>query len=246
LSDGLSDGGSSDADRPWSAKHKPRSSDNHVSRVPSLLPEEETIMSSDPERRLLARAGDLADTSDLAELVIDVLASARAARLDPDAITGLTAAALGLGADGVEVYRAGDGPGVTPFANDAAMLEAIEEAESDARGIAAGAGRLRDQAGPALRAAHAALTAARAMPSATREQADARSAALAEAAKRVALARDALQTARALVHRLGRVADRLAQVPEDLREVYDAAYGFIARDGVLPASGDWLTGMGSA
>jgi hypothetical protein len=120
------------------------------------------------------------------------------------------------------------------------------EAESDARGLVAEAIRLQGEARAALQAAQAALTAARAMPSGTREQADARSAALTEAAERVALARDALEAARSLARRAGRAADRLAQVPDDLAEVYEAAYGFIARDGVMPRDGDWLTGTGPA
>jgi hypothetical protein len=61
------------------------------------------------EAHLLARAGELDETSELAMQVIGILGGARAARLDPDALTSLVGTAIGLhiqcGREGVYISR---------------------------------------------------------------------------------------------------------------------------------------------
>ena len=199
-------------------------------------------MSADHEWRLLARAEDLAETDDLAETVTCILGGARAARLDPGALGGLTGAALALGEDGRAVYAAGPRGLMTAFADDAEFLGAVAEAEDEVAGLLAAARELQAEATAAVAAARAAHVAARAMPSGTAEQAGARAAALADAAERIALARDAVQVAGMLAGRLERAACRLAAVPEDLGETYEAVYALLRRGGVMPKDGDWLSG----
>ena len=199
-------------------------------------------MSADHEWRLLARAEELADTDDLAETVTCILGGARAARLDPGALGGLTGAALALGEDGRAVYAAGPRGLMSAFADDAEFLGAVAEAEDEVAGLLAAARKLQAEAATAVAAARAAHAAARAMPSGTAEQAGARAAALADAAGRIALARDAVQVTGTLAGRLERAACRLAAVPEDLGETYEAVYALLHRGGVMPKDGDWLSG----
>jgi len=135
---------------------------------------------------------------------------------------------------------------MTAFADDAEFLSAVAEAEDEVAGLLAAARKLQAEAATAVaaaRAAHAAAhAAARATPSGTAEQAGARAAALADAAGRIALARDAVQVAGTLAGRLERAACRLAAVPEDLGETYEAVYALLRRGGVMPKDGDWLSG----
>ncbi|SRR5712691_8075774 len=202
-------------------------------------------MNADHEWRLLARAQELDDTSDLAEEITCILGGARAARLDPDALGGLTGAALALGEDGRQVYAAGPGGQMTAFANDAGFLGAVAEAEDEVAGQLSAARNCRAEACAAVSAARAAHAVARAMPAGTQEQAASRAAALADTAERIALARDAVEIAGTLAGRLERAACRLAAVPEDLGETYEAVYTLLRRGGVMPADGDWLTGESS-
>src|SRR6266705_1168306 len=91
-------------------------------------------------------------------------------------------AALALGEDGRAVYAAGPRGLMTAFADDAEFLGAVAEAEDEVAGLLAAARELRAGATAAVTAARAAHAAARAMPSGTAEQAEARAAALADAA----------------------------------------------------------------
>jgi hypothetical protein len=65
-------------------------------------------MSADHERRLLARARELADLDDLRDDTLACLGAARHAGLDPNALTGLVGCAAALGASGTATYTAGD------------------------------------------------------------------------------------------------------------------------------------------
>jgi hypothetical protein len=227
---------------PRSAENQTKIIGQAASRGPSGKDQGRIEMSADHEWRLLARAEELDDTSDLAEEVTMILGGARAARLDPGALGGLTGAALALGEDGRAVYAAGPRGLMTAFADDAEFLGAVAEAEDEVAGLLAAARELQAEATAAVAAARAAHAAARAVPSGTAEQAEARAAALADAAGRIALARDAVQVTGTLAGRLERAACRLAAVPEDLGETYEAVYALLRRGGVMPKDGDWLSG----
>src|SRR5260370_37740661 len=63
-------------------------------------------MTTTQSSSLAARAAMMADLDDLAEEATRVLGGARAARLDPDALTSLAGAAMALGAESLAVYQA--------------------------------------------------------------------------------------------------------------------------------------------
>jgi hypothetical protein len=211
-------------------------------------------MSAEHERRILARARELADTEGLAEEVTSILGGARSARLDPDALGGLTGAALALGADSVSAYRAE----AARFADDREFLEAVCDAEDELGGRLAAAARLRGEAHGALHEALADSSAARrqlaaAQAMATRDPCDgchdakaaaiaAAEAEVAECQERAALCEAAGEVLRPLAGRLQHALRRIGAVPEDLGETYAAVYDLIRRGGVMPADGDFLAG----
>src|SRR5690348_15210797 len=102
------------------------SADNTAHARPLPPPRRSTIMNAEYERALLTRAHTLTDTGDLAEEVTSILGGARAARVDPDALPALAAAALALGTDSLAVYRAE----VHRFADDTEFAAAVEEAQA--------------------------------------------------------------------------------------------------------------------
>ncbi len=203
-------------------------------------------MSADLERRLLARAEDLAgEMEEAAGTVTGILAAARAARVDPDALGGLVGAAFALGAGQITVYTAGSN-GEPAFGDETLFMAAVSDAEDDAGDLLQAGRRLRVQARAASAAAGAALARAWAMPVRTAEQRAARAAAIAAARERVAVCRRALNILAALVARLEYALRRLRAVPSDLGETYESVYTLIRRGGALPYDGDWITGTGRA
>src|SRR6266702_3596863 len=158
MSGGHSAGDCPMARLPRSAKHRNKIIGQSRSRVPRFG----VIMSADHEWRLLARAEELADTDDLAETVTCILGGARAARLDPDALGGLTGAALALGEDSRAVYTAGSrGRAAARFADDREFVGAVADAEDDIAERLQAAGNLMGETAAALSTARAGLDAAR-------------------------------------------------------------------------------------
>jgi hypothetical protein len=220
------------------------------------LSPEGQIMNADHERALLARARALADIEDLAEEVTGILGGARAARVDPDALPGLTAAALALGAGSLSVYQAE----AARFDSDGEFAAAIEEADAAITGHAAAAARLRGEAGTALDAARDDLEAARDDLAAARAMAvshpcggchDEKAAATAaahagitEARSRAACAEAAAGILAALTLRLRRALACLRRVMTDLAETYEPVYDLRHRGHAMPKDGDWLQGDG--
>jgi hypothetical protein len=209
-------------------------------------------MSSDHERRLLARAHQLADVEDLADDVISILGGGRAARLDPDALPGLAGAALALGAGSLTVYRAE----AARFADDREFTDAVEDAEAEIAARTASVARTRAEAGTALDKAyearddgHAALEAARCMPASRPCDGchGARAAAIAAAEARVAAPLDRIgyaETAIGILDDLGvrirRALTCIRRVPGDLSDTYEPVYDHLRAGRVLPVSGDFL------
>ncbi len=211
-------------------------------------------MSTDGERRLLARARELASLGELAEEVRNILGGGRRAGLDPDALGGLVGAAAALGAAGTAVYAAGRGPGAR-YAGEREFLSALADAEDGIAERLRTAVNLRDQATAALDAAldagRRALAAARAMP--TRDKCDgchnakaaaiaAAEAAIADAQERTGLCEAAIDVLDPLTTRLRHALARLRAVPSDLGETYQSVYNLIRRGGVMPYEGRWIEG----
>jgi hypothetical protein len=215
-------------------------------------------MTADHERRLLARAHALADLEDLAEEVTAVLGGARAARVDPDALPGLTAAALALGADSLAVYRAED----PRYADDSQFAAGVADAEYEIgsqlaavrqlAGQIKGAGRAADAD---LRAARAALTAARTTAASApcngchraRDAAIAAAkAAIADAEERAAICATAATVAHRAVAHLTIALTHIGRVPDDYSDTYEPMIGHRQAGRVLPKDGDWLTGAETA
>lgn len=232
-------------------------------------------MDAGEERRLLARARELADLSDLQDDTLACLGAARHAGLDPQALAGLTGCAIALGATSIATYTAGVGwtgthPGERAFLAHVADIEDdldehLRAATMLGRQAAAGLdtawqhlGDARDQ----LAAARRQLAAARAMP--TYSPCDgchhARAAAITAAQAAVREAEDQVRdcqdrtemceeisrTFGALVRRLRRALARIRAVPYDLGETYESVYQLIRGGGFLPRDGRWVTGTGAA
>jgi hypothetical protein len=215
-------------------------------------------MTAGTERAILARAHDLDDTGDLAEDVTDALGRGRGARLDPDALTSLAAAALALGADSVTVYRATG----AAFTDDREMAEAVGDAEDAIADRAAAVARelaaaqtARQDARETLAAAHDDLAAAQAMP--TRQpcdgchddRADAITAAreaVTGARERTTCAEQAITVLASLAERLARALALIRRVLPEVGEVYEPVYEHVDAGRVMPKDGDFLTGEDGA
>ena len=218
-------------------------------------------MSAECERRLLARAEELDETSEIAETVTGILGAARAARLDPDALGGLTGAALALGEDSRTVYTAGSGGrAAARFADDGEFVGAVADAEDDIAERLQAAGNLMGETATGLSSARAGLdaarrqlTSARAMPvgDPCRGCHAARAAAIAGAEARIMDCREraalceaaALDVLGPLLARLRHALARIRAVPADLGETYESVYRLLRRGGAMPFDGDWLTGQ---
>jgi hypothetical protein len=236
--------GLSDTHRPSPHKNQIKIIGQAASRGP---PEGKAIMISDSERRLVARAEELDDTSELAETVTAILGGGRAAGLDPDALSGLTGAALALGADSLTVYAAGTRRGrADRFGDEGAFITAVSDAEDDIDEQLRAVAHLRTEVSAAVAAAEAALAAAYAMPSRTPDEAAARQAAITAATERVGNCEYVLDVLDVLTARLCRALARIRAVPEDVGEVYESVYRLLRRGGLMPHEGGWLTGQARA
>jgi hypothetical protein len=194
------------------------------------------------EARLLARAAERDETSELAGQVTGILGGARAAGLDPDALRGLTGAAIALGGNHVAIVTASAGP---RFPSEREFASAVVDAEDEIISRLRAAQRLRAETVAALAAARAALTAAHAMPAETDKQRAARDAAIAAAQTRIALCEEALGILGPLAARLRHALNRIRAVPSDVGETYESVYRLLRRGGEMPFDGDWITGEGT-
>ncbi len=194
------------------------------------------------EARLLARAEDLDETSELACQVTGILGGARAAGLDPDALGGLTGAAIALGGDGMAIFTARSGP---RFPSEREFATAVVDAEDEIISRLRAAQRLRAETVAALAAVRAALAAAYAQPARTNEQRAARDSVIAAAQTRIALCEEALSILGPLVARLRHALNRIRAVPSDVGQTYECVYRLLRRGGEMPFDGDWVSGQGA-
>jgi hypothetical protein len=213
------------------------------------------------EQALLTRAEVLEEADELVQAITAILAGAQAAGVDPAAVTSLAGAARALDPGAGTSYDAGSKEDRRPgggYGSDAAMLEAVSDAEDDVDGRLREVQQLRervlaalDAAQEDLAAARAALAAAQAMP--VKEKCDgchaARAAAISAAEAAIADAQERIRTCEAaadlldpLAARLKQALARLQAVPCELGEAYELVYEFIHRGGKLPAYGRWIKG----
>jgi phage-related minor tail protein len=188
----------------------------------------------------------------------EVTAAVWRARVDPRATSGLIGAALTLGAGDITVILRIASPGVV-MPDDAQMVSHTSDLEGDVGEILKAARDLREEAESELDSAQAAAAAAYAAREeaesaqyAARNSRDAAAAdvklAEAEAALNEAMARIsdcecALEILAQAIERLGYALACLQRVPDDLAVTYEAAYNHLRRGGVLPHSGDFLSGV---
>ncbi len=216
-------------------------------------------MTAGIERALLARAHELADTADQAGWITEIIGWARAARVDQAALAGLVTAVRLLDGDVAALFRAvrGRRQAGGRFGRDTELLEITAEAGDEIAARAAAAGQLRRQADEALQRARAgqaaaarALSAAYAMPAADpcRGCHPAKASAIAAAQSDLDDARERGDCASAALEalaplKLPQALRAVRRVPEDLREVYAAAYDLVTRDPrAMPKDGDFITG----
>ena len=231
------------------------------------------------EEQLYARAEMLDETSDLALAVTEILGGASGAGVDPAAVTSLRSAVRALDpAGGAPGYQAGSTADRHPgsgYGSDAEFLEAVSDAEDEARERQREVSDLEEQATAALDAAEddlgqgrqdlararPDLAAAQAMP--TRDPCDgchgAKAAAIAAAEAAVAAAEGRIRDAEhrigiceAAAEILGPLAGRLRdavqalrRVPHDLGEIYELVYDFIRSGGKLPVYARFIEGEGT-
>ena len=213
------------------------------------------------EQQLLTRAEVLEDTGELVDAVIAVLTSAQGAGVDPAAAASLVAAARALNPAAGTGYDTGRSTDRRPgggYRSDGEFLEAVSDAEDDARDrlrevqqlherVSAAADAARDD----LAQARFALAAAYALP--VKDRCDgcheikqaaimAAETAIADAQRRTGLCEAAAEILDPLAQRLAAALGRLRQVPADLGEFYQLVYEFIRKGGKLPAYGRWLEG----
>jgi hypothetical protein len=228
------------------------------------------------EKQLHARAEMLEETGKLAASVTAVLDGASGAGVDPAAVTSLRAAIRALdpagGAPGHQVGSTADRHPGHGYGSDSEFLEAVSDAEDQARDWLRNVEQLQDQAIAALdralndldrarrdlEAARQDLAAAYAMP--TKEECDGchgRKAAeisaaeaavagaedrIADATRRAGICEDTAGILDPIARRLNAALQALRQVPHDLGEVYELIYGFIRRGGKMPRPGRWIQG----
>jgi hypothetical protein len=206
----------------------------------------------------------LEDTGELVQAITKVLAGAQQVGVDPAAVTSLQAAVRALDPGASTVYDAGSTderhPG-TGYRSDGEFLEAVSQAEDDARDRLREVQQLRERVAAAddaarddLVKARRALAAAHALP--TKDPCDrchaakqaaimAAEAAIADAERRIQLCEAAAEILDPLAQRLAAALARLRQVPEDLGEVYQLVYQFIRKGGKLPVFTRWIEGEGA-
>jgi hypothetical protein len=119
------------------------------------------------EEQILARAEMLEETDGLVQSITAILAGAQGAGVDPAAVTSLAVAARALDPGAVAGYHAGSKEDRRPgsgYRSDGEFVEAVSQAEDDARERLLEVQQLQEQVMAALDAAQAALEAAYAMP----------------------------------------------------------------------------------
>lgn len=228
-------------------------------------------MSADYERRLLARARELADLSDIKHAALACLGAARHAGLDPGALHGLVGCAMWLGATSLETYSAGEGWDAA-HADERYFLAHVSSIEDDIEERLHAVTQLGRQAAAATDAAREDLEAARAQLAAARRQLAAarampvhsrcdgcharRAAAIRAAEAAIAAAEERIRECELridicerittamdeLAKRLRYALARLRAVPSDLGETYESVYNLIRSGGHMPYEGRWITG----
>jgi hypothetical protein len=228
-------------------------------------------MGADHERRLLARARELADLSDARDETLACLGAARHAGLDPEALAGLVGCAAALGATSTATYTAGDGWDATHpderhfLGHIHAIDDDLEEHLHALTHLGRQANTALDTASEDLDGAHAQLTTARRQLAAahamtTSDPCDgchrAKTAATAtahasvraagdlvrECQARAGICDEVIRLTRALAGRVRHALARLRAVPADLGETYESVYRLLRRSGRMPYDGRWLTG----
>jgi hypothetical protein len=194
------------------------------------------------EARLLARAEELDDTSELAGQVAGILGGAHAAGLDLDALGGLMGAAIALGAGLEAIFTVST---FLRFPSEREFARAVVDAEDEIMEWVAAARKTQADAVTARAAARVALAAAYARPARTKEQSAARDAVIAAAQTRIALCKEALSILGALEARLRHALARIRAVPSDVGETYECVYRLLRRGGEMPFDGEWITGEGT-
>lgn len=212
------------------------------------------------ERRILARARDLADTDEPAEEINQIIARARSTRVDREALRGLAVAVRALGSDPQPALADRYGDRFGHYASDAEMFEAIREADDelaslqrDIAELAERAQRFRSQARRDRHAAEAELSRATAMPTkvpctgcheARQDAIDTARAHIADAQSRIDLTAEAIDTLRQVD--IAPALAGLRQVPDDYEETYAASLELVRTDpDGLPKDGNFITGYGS-
>jgi hypothetical protein len=215
-------------------------------------------VNTEHEQRLLTRTRDLlSDTRDLGTSLTVILGAARAARLDPDALTGLAVAAVTLGATQLAVRTAGDNSSAV-FSSDQTYLAAVSGAEddvsdqlTDAQDLRRDTATARDTARADLDDARGNLADARAMPVSRpcdgchHDRADAIADArhdIAACKERIRLCATVIRVLDPLTERLETALRILRAVPGELADTYEPAYEVRQAGRQLPKDGDFLTG----
>lgn len=218
---------------------------------------------SGAEQDLVARAGDLADSlTDLADEITTIIARARSARVDHDALRGLAHAVNALGGDPYPALRDRWADRYGHYATDADMFEAIREIDDELIRRQHEAGKLWDEADTARRGARRERIAAqaellRAMAMLTKRPCngchDAKAAAIARARERIDdararedLAAEALETLRGVHGTLAQAIAGVRHVADDYEDTYATELAKVRSDpDAMPKDGDFLTGYGS-
>lgn len=180
-----------------------------------------------------ARAEHLADTEETGDTLASIAGRCHATGLDPDVYRSAITATVILG------KRPQRGPA---WANDVEMVEAVEEVTDEIRTRVQDIRKLTAEVHVVLEQAEAELAAAkRALAGAGND--DERAAASARMAKAAATITDCTAAAEILAdadQKLTYVMSRLLAVPDELGDVYEAAYRTLDHGHLLPHDGRFL------
>jgi hypothetical protein len=216
------------------------------------------------EQKILARVGELDETSELAMALEEIHANAGLAGVQREAVRSLEAALTVLG-EVVPAYDAGSPDdrhaGGGDYHSDVEFLEALIDAEEQIRDWHHAAVRLYADAGEALGRAHddlgrarQDLAAAYAMGTerpcngchpAKAAAISAAEAAIEDAKHRIGICEHAGEILESLTERLRGALARLCQVPHDLGEAYELIHAYLQGGGEMPKPGRWITGAGA-
>jgi chromosome segregation ATPase len=180
-----------------------------------------------------ARAEHLADTEEHGDTLATIAGRCHATGLDPDVYRSAITATVILG------KRPKRGPA---WANDAKMVEAVEEITDEIRTRVQDIRKLAAEVQVALDQAEAELAAAKRALAGARNDNE-RAAARARMAKSAATITDCTTAIEILAdadQKLTYVMSRLLAVPDELGDVYEAAYQTLGRGHRLPHDGRFL------